>query len=138
MSRSSVIVAEKLKELLITSSPLIEDYTREICPACTDVCCRQKHGVFRERDITYLTALDLRVPAYDHERPAEGPCQFLAPTGCSLPRWQRPFKCTWYFCLQLLTAMDEGQRKKARGLSRTLEDMVRLYDELRDEPEVGG
>lgn len=136
MSRSLVVVAQDLKKLLSESSPLIEDYTREICPMCTDVCCRQKHGVYREQDGIYLSALNLHAPACDHAKHPEAPCQFLEMTGCSLPRWQRPFKCTWYFCAPLLAAMNNGPQKKARTLSKKLEEMICLYNELRERPEA--
>ncbi len=123
-------IAEKLKQLLIETSPLIEKYTREICPKCKDVCCKQKHGVFRERDRVYLKALANDVPLYDESRPPEGPCQFMGPTGCARPRWLRPFKCTWYFCDLMLEAMNAGPRKERRQFIAELQEMVRLYDEL--------
>ena len=124
-------IAEKLKQLLIETSPLIENYTREICPTCRDVCCKQKHGVFRERDRLYLNALANDVPLHDGSRPPEGPCQFMQPAGCARPRWLRPFRCTWYFCDPLLSAMNDGPQKKARALSALLQEMIGLYDELK-------
>lgn len=123
-------VAQKLKELLVESSPLIEAYTREVCPACTDVCCREQHGVFRERDIIYLAALGAEVLHGDARGAPEAPCRHLGAAGCARPRWLRPFKCTWYFCGPLLTALDSGPQKKARILSQTLQEMILLYDHL--------
>lgn len=123
-------IAEKLRRLLIETSPFIEQYTREVCPACTNVCCKQKHGVFRERDILYLNALANDVPLHDESRPPEGPCQFMCPTGCARPRWLRPFKCTWYFCDLMLEAMKEGPQRENRHFIEALREMVRLYGEL--------
>ena len=123
-------IAEKLKQLLIETSPLIEEHTKEVCPACTDVCCKQKHGIFRERDVRYLHALGIVVPPYNESMPPEGPCQFLGPEGCVNPRWLRPWKCTWYFCDSLLRTMEEGSRKECRQFIAVLQDMVKLYDEL--------
>jgi hypothetical protein len=125
-----ITVAEKLKQILIETSPLIENYAKEICPKCKDVCCKQKHGVFRESDILYLSALANDVPLYDEGRPPEGPCQFMGPTGCARPRWLRPFKCTWYFCDLMLEAMNEGPQKNNRRFIAKLDEMVRLYGEL--------
>ena len=123
--------AEKLKRLLIEHSHLIEEYTAVACPDCTDVCCRQKHCLFREKDIVYLTALGIGIPPRDGTRPPEGPCEFLGNEGCARPRWLRPFKCTWYFCDPLLRAMNDGPQKKARALSTLLQEMIGLYDELK-------
>jgi hypothetical protein len=119
--------AEKLKELLIASSPLIEEYTAAVCPDCTDICCRQKHGLYRERDISYLCGLGMPAPQRDESRPPEGPCEAMGPAGCVHPRWLRPFKCTWYFCEPLLAALNEGRQKKARGLSAVMQEMIDLY-----------
>jgi len=131
MQRSRINAAEKLLQLMIESSPLIEEYTREICPVCTDVCCRQKHGIYRERDILHLNALGTAIPERDPVRPLDGPCEALGERGCTHPRWLRPFKCTWYFCDPLLEAMNDGPQKKARALSRVMKDMIECYDELK-------
>jgi hypothetical protein len=122
--------AEKLKLLLIESSPMIEEYTTHVCPCCTDVCCRQKHGLYRERDIRYLHALCVEQPKRDTTRPLDGPCECMSPRGCRLPRWMRPFKCTWYFCEPLLTALNNGPQKKARRLTGMMQEMIDLYGQL--------
>jgi hypothetical protein len=130
MTETRAVIAEKLRLLLIDSSSLIEKYTSEACPACIDVCCKQKYAVYQERDILYLHALGAEVPQRDKARPLEGPCQFMGPRGCDKPRWLRPFKCTWYFCEPLLAALNEGPQKKARQLSSVLQEMINLYDML--------
>lgn len=130
MTQKRTIIAEQLKRLLIESSPVIEEYTAAICPGCTDVCCRQKHGTFRENDILYLRALGVEVPKRDQGRPLEGPCEWMGPMGCGHPRWLRPFKCTWYFCEPLLKALSESPPRKARRMSAMLQEMADLYGEL--------
>lgn len=130
MKQKTAVIAEQLKKLLVETSPLIEAFTKEVCPDCTDVCCRQKHGVYRKGDVVYLNALGVPIPVRDETRPPEGPCQFIGPLGCTLPRWMRPFKCTWYFCEPLLAALNAGPPKKARLLSAVLQEMIGLYGEL--------
>lgn len=122
--------AERLKQLLIDASPLIEEYTSAVCPGCVDVCCRQKHGILRDRDKRYLSALGAEAPPRDESRAAEGPCELMGPTGCLHPRWMRPFKCTWYFCEPLLTALNEGPQKKARQLTLMMQEMISEYDKI--------
>jgi hypothetical protein len=131
MPRSRIEAAGKLQRILIKSSPLLEEYTRETCPVCTDVCCRQKHGIYRERDRIYLNALGAAIPDRDPVKQLDGPCEALGEVGCSHPRWLRPFKCTWYFCDPLLKAMNDGPQKKARELSRVMIEMIECYDELK-------
>ena len=130
MMNDRAAIAEKLKKLLIEASPLIEEYTAAVCPACTDVCCRQKHGLYQKSDIAYLQALGVKAPPRDQGRPPEGSCEFMGPRGCEQPRWLRPFKCTWYFCEPLLNALNDGPSRKARRLSALLRDMADLYREL--------
>lgn len=130
MPRSRIEAAGRLQQLLIEKSPLIEEYTRELCPACTDVCCRQKHGIYRERDIIYLNALGTAIPARGPSRPLDGPCEALGERGCIHPRWLRPFKCTWYFCEPIVLAMQDRPQRSARALTAVMEEMIRLYDEL--------
>jgi hypothetical protein len=120
-------IANRLKLLLIDSSPLIEEYTASLCPGCTDVCCRQKHGLYRESDVLYLQALGVSIPPRDAARPLEGPCEAMGPRGCVHERWLRPFKCTWYFCEPLLAALDQGPQKKARKLAALMQEMIELY-----------
>jgi hypothetical protein len=86
--------------------------------------------MYRDRDIAYLRALGLAVPARDLARPLEGPCEAMGPRGCVLPRWMRPFKCTWYFCDPLLAALSEGPQRKARQLTAAVDEMLRCYDLL--------
>jgi hypothetical protein len=132
MTDELMITAEKLKRLLIESSPLIEEYTATVCPDCAEVCCRQKHGMYREGDIRYLRALGEEAPDRDTARPPEGPCEAMGPYGCIQPRWMRPFKCTWYFCEPLLAALNSSPPKKVRRLSALLQEMSDLYCELRE------
>ena len=127
---STADTARKLQQLLIDSSAMIEEYTREVCPSCTDVCCRQKHGVYRERDIIYLNAINALIPAIDRTRPPESRCEFLGTDGCIHPRWLRPFKCTWYFCKPIVKAMRDRPQRSARALTTVMEEMIRLYDAL--------
>jgi hypothetical protein len=131
MKDKNRIIAEQLKQLLIDASPLIEEYTAIACPVCNDVCCRQKHGLYKEKDILYLQALGTDVPDRDRTRQVEGPCESMGQAGCAQPRWLRPFKCTWYFCDPLLVALQEGPQKKARKLSAMMQEMIELYGELK-------
>jgi len=130
MITNSIEIANKLKQLLIESSPLIEEYTCEVCPDCTDVCCRQKHGTYQKRDISYLQALGVDIPPRNDARPLDGPCESMGPRGCVLPRWMRPFKCTWYFCDPLIRTLNERPQRNARRLSATMQEMIRLFDTL--------
>ncbi len=116
--------ARKIKRLLIELSPLIEQLTAKVCPGCDDVCCKQKRCLPDPVDVRYITALGLHLPAVDGNRPPDGPCQFMGPFGCTLPRWHRPWRCTWYFCDPLLAEMNTGPQKTARKISDLIQQIV--------------
>jgi len=130
MTEKNAAIAKRFMQLLIDASPLIEEYTAAVCPACTEVCCRQKHGLYREQDRLYLRSLGETVPARDPARPLDGPCEAMGQHGCTLQRWKRPFKCTWFFCEPLLNAMNTSPPKKMRKLSAMLQEVSDLYAEL--------
>jgi len=123
--------ARRIQQLLITSSPLIEQYTAAVCPSCREVCCKQRHGMFTENDRAYLSALGAVVPQHDPAWPLDKACQFLGPTGCAKPRWQRAWKCTWFFCDPLLRALDDGPGKQARALTQILEEIITCYSTVK-------
>ncbi len=118
--------AEKLKELLIQVSPLIEELTAKVCPECTSVCCKQKRCMPDPVDIRYRETLGLPRPEYDASRSPDDPCQFMSRSGCCLSRWQRPWRCTWYFCDPLLAAMNTGPQKTARKISGLIQQIVEI------------
>lgn len=118
-------IALQLKNLIIEVSPLIEEFTQKTCPYCKDVCCKQRHAIPEERDILYRKLLRLQPETFDN-RDEDEPCQFLSNQGCIKPRWQRPLRCTWYFCDSLLKAIDEGNQKKARRLIEQIKSIVEL------------
>lgn len=59
------------------------------------------------------------------DRPDTEPCRFLEKNGCFLPRYRRPFRCTWYFCDRLLESM---QKDKAREYRAFVSAFQRLQD----------
>lgn len=131
MNRKATEQARAIKQLLIECSPLIEEYTGAVCPSCTEICCKQRHGAFTEADRAYLNALEEDIPHHDPAWPPDRLCQFLGPRGCIKPRWQRAWKCTWYYCEPLLEALRSGPAHKARKLSRLQEELLRLYNGLK-------
>lgn len=124
------IQVNRLKELLIELSPLIEEYTAKVCPDCRDVCCKQKRCVPDPADVRCLALLGAPYAAIDETRDPEGPCQFMGMHGCSLPRWLRPWRCTWYFCLPLLGALGQGPQKKARKISSLVQQIVDIRSSI--------
>jgi len=101
-------IAHKLEGILNDISPFIEKHTALVCPLCESVCCINKHGRHTKEDICFFTALGINVPSIDRDRKDTDPCGYLDANGCSLHRWERPFRCTWFFCDPLLQSMKDN------------------------------
>ena len=130
MTNERAAIAQKLKQLLIESSPLMEEFTAVVCSDCGDVCCRQKHGLYPGEGHCLSAGAWREYTGAGNARPLEGPCESMGPYGCALPRWQRPFKCTWYLCEPLLAALNSSPPRKLRQLSALLQEMIDLYGML--------
>jgi len=125
-----VAIAQRLKTLYDEISPLIEEFTQEVCPECQSVCCKHRHGRFEPLDEKFIEALGVDIPRATDDRDDDDWCEFLTETGCQKPRWQRPFRCTWYFCEALLQYMPEKSPKRLRKLQRLLQEIQTLRIQL--------
>jgi hypothetical protein len=66
---------------------------------------------FDFKDLVFMHLGDLALATGQLTRTAEGTCSCCGPTGCHLPRLNRPWTCTWYLCpaqKNLLTGMPEN------------------------------
>lgn len=118
-------LAEEMREAYDAVSPFIELHTSRVCPDCQRVCCIDRHGTHEPEDLAVIAALGETPPPEQPLVPDTVPCRQLAPTGCGLERWQRPYRCTWYFCTALL---DEMPEEDPRGYREFMEKLKRLQD----------
>ena len=88
-----------------------------------------RHGEYEAEDIRYLEALGEPLPDVERKALDTEACRYITRLGCSLPRWQRPFRCTWYFCAALLEDMP---RRSPREYRRFIDELRRLQS-LREE-----
>ncbi len=104
----------------------IEKHTQAVCPSCESVCCIDRHGTYEPEDLKLFDSLGL-VPHEEMPKTDDTmPCRFLSNTGCALPRWRRPFRCTWYFCAPLLETMPLENPKEYREFVVSLDRLVNL------------
>ncbi len=110
--------------------PLIQSYTARVCPYCGTVCCANKFGFPEFADVVVFLALGLDVPRYDLDVDEEAICQFIGEKGCVLPRIQRPYRCTWYFCDPLLVQLEIGPAKDYRNFIKDLQGLSSARGEV--------
>lgn len=126
---TEVIRSAEQAEILINSiSPIIESYTSQTCPACTSVCCINRHSRFDRSDVIFMAALGKDIPEELQEIPETDACRFLGMRGCILKRTERPYRCTWFFCSAL---MDQIVQQPSVSAYRNFLEMLRNISENR-------
>ncbi len=127
---SCFVLAKKVEHAFSVLDPFIESYTSRICPYCGTVCCANKFGFPEFADVVVFFALGLEVPRYDLSVNEEDICQFIGERGCVLPRPQRPYRCTWYFCDPIIIQLDLGPAKTYRKFIHELQSLSGARGEL--------
>lgn len=122
-------ILSDLKKAFEAVSPYIQRHTSKVCPSCPKVCCINKHGNYDEVDMVFIRALGLETE-HKPDIPDAAPCRFLNKDGCVLPRYKRPFRCTWYFCERLLESMGADSAKEYKSFISVLQNLQGLRRKL--------
>lgn len=123
-------LADELKNAFYIVSPFIEKHTSIVCPTCKNVCCINKHGDYDDNDLIFMEALGIKVPPYSTDRKDTDPCRFLKEQGCSLERWERPYRCTFFFCDPLLKSLESDDAKLFRTFMEFFQYLVSVRQKL--------
>ena len=117
-------LAKDLKEAFDIVSPFIEKHTAIVCPDCENLCCKDRHGRYDKNDLVFLGALGVDIPCGTSGLEETDPCRNMTETGCSLDRWMRPYRCTFFFCNPLLNSMENDNAKLYRTFMEYFKHMV--------------
>ena len=131
-TENQIRLAAEIKSLFKTISPFFEKHTSKVCPLCKTVCCINKHGYYSKEDIFFLSVLKVDIPSFEQDGIAADPCKFLTEKGCSLQRWMRPFRCTWFFCDPLHRSMLDDNKRVYREFIQTLQKLISVRQKLID------
>ena len=99
------------------------------CPECQDNCCKRATIWYDLKDLIYLYFGLAHLPECQISRintTEEKYCSCLTPKGCELPRTERPFVCTWYFCLA------QKQIPQYLSVANEIEQIKQLRTEMED------
>ncbi len=128
--------SEEMRAAYDAVSPFIESHTALICPSCERVCCMDRHGEYSAEDLAYLSALGEPLPDTTRKANDTEPCRYMTRTGCGIARWQRPFRCTWFFCDALLEEMPRKDKRGYRKFIQSLRELQALRAEIAAELEL--
>ena len=122
--------ALELKEAFHLVSPFIEKHSNLVCPECEQVCCADKHGRYDKNDLYFFNALGITVPDHVSDRKESDTCRYIVTHGCSLERWMRPFRCTFFFCDALLKNLEQDNAKLYRAFTDYFQHLTMLRQKL--------
>jgi len=123
-------LADDLRQAFKAVSPFIEKHTAIVCPECKKVCCIDKHGRYDKNDLVFLRALGVKKHHDLPDREESDPCRFLNEKGCSRERWERPFRCTQFFCDALLKSLENDNAKLYRAFVEYLQHLISVRQRL--------
>lgn len=114
---------------LAAADAAIEKATAEVCPGCSAVCCVNRYGFYEPEDLIYILACGTRrntcsMDIFTYTEDGLDPCRFLGEQGCSIARPLRPFRCNWFFCGPLMSAMRTGSEKEFRCFTALFNDII--------------
>lgn len=131
MSKNNIqLIACDFKKTIKEVSPFIQKHTSIVCPTCEKVCCIDRHSSYDNEDLIFISAIGIEIPSYIPGRKDTEPCRFLSEQGCSLHRWERPFRCTWYFCEPLLESMRMDRGKTYRVFIDSFRRLISIRKDL--------
>ncbi|MBI4682066.1 MAG: hypothetical protein HY757_03070, partial [Nitrospirae bacterium] len=83
-------------------------------------------------DLIFLRALGVEVKNNQPDREETGPCRYMNEKGCLLERWERPFRCTQFFCDALLKSLENDNAKLYRAFVEYLKHLIEVRQRLLD------
>lgn len=110
--------AAAIEGLMARIDPLMAALARQTCPTCADPCCRRATVWYDCTDLLVLGFTGQPWPPGQPMTAVGAVCRYLGPTGCHLPRIQRPWICTWYLCPPQTEALNASAGSQGARLSR--------------------
>ena len=90
--------ASEIARLYEAIFPVMDYFCESICVTCPSPCCVTAKPWFDFKDLLFFAAAEIPNPRHQTIASTDEVCAYLGPAGCTLPRIQRPFICTWYIC----------------------------------------
>ncbi len=87
-----------IKNLLSGIDDMLDRLGKKTCARCIAPCCRVADVSYDFRDLLYIHMTDQVIPPGQPRRSGGEVCCYLGPSGCLIPRFGRPWICTWYIC----------------------------------------
>jgi hypothetical protein len=90
--------ADSIKILVASIDSPLDWLCKNTCAQCFAPCCLVADVSYDFRDLVFIHLTDQTKPPGQPRRKAHDVCRYLGPEGCLIPRFERPWICTWYIC----------------------------------------
>lgn len=117
-------LASRIKNSYDRLEPFFTRFTGPVCARCVTGCCVNRHGFPDYEDMVIFRALRVRRQGFDPTLPDQEPCQYLEKRGCRLERYQRSYRCTWYFCDRVLNRFEKEQLEEYRKFRACCQELA--------------
>ena len=104
-------LGKDIKESFIELDSYFLKITKQKCRFCIDHCCVNRHGFPDFEDLIVRRSMKLSLLEYDFSVIDTKDCQFLGKTGCILKRFERSYRCSWYFCDEVFDYFEKNDQK---------------------------
>ena len=111
--------------------PVLSQVCAWTCPECVHPCCQRATVRYDLRDLLFLHCIHWAVPV-GHPSPDAGDCCYLGPEGCMMPRFVRPFLCTWYLCPSQMDILRQAGNGPLAQLPQRLQEIQDLRKDLEE------
>lgn len=128
--QDAVDIAQQVRFRVEALDPLMRDLCERTCPRCNDNCCRRATVWFDFKDMLGFHLRSATIPPGQLIAAARQTCRYLGIRGCTLPRIQRPFVCTWFICSAQKGLMDQWPSSRMQFLFNSLEALKKGRNKL--------
>lgn len=119
--QDAIYLAQQIRCRIEALDPLMRALCEQTCPLCTDNCCRRATVWFDFKDLLLHHMVQKAVPTGQLITAVHQTCRYLGFDGCTLPRIQRPFVCTWFICSSQKGVLDHWPLSRKQFLWNSLE-----------------
>ena len=119
-----------IKESFIKLDPYFFKINNKMCCLCIDHCCINRHGFPDFEDLIIRRSLELPLLEYDFSAFDTDTCQFLGEKGCTLKRYERSYRCSWYFCDKVFDYYEKNDQEFFLTLEKELAHIGELRQKI--------
>jgi len=124
-------VASEINSLLKLIDQKLDLLCSRTCTRCESPCCLVADVSYDFRDLVFIHLMaDRKLPPGQPRQKAGEVCRYLDADGCRIPRFQRPWICTWYICASQKKFLAAPQGMPLDSILSVIADIGKLRKQM--------